>query len=114
MYKIKEEIKATVRTDDKGEKSISLFNLADFDGVNKKVKMFAHAHLEPGKDVAYHKHEGESEAYYILTGSGIYNDNGVETEILPGTVTLTTSGNSHGIKNTGDTMLEFIALILLD
>jgi mannose-6-phosphate isomerase-like protein (cupin superfamily) len=36
------------------------------------------------------------------------------SEVLPGTVTFTPSGESHGIKNTENEMLEFIALIIRD
>ena len=42
------------------------------------------------------------------------NDNGTEIQALPGMVTFMPSGQGHGIKNTGEEMLSFIALILLD
>jgi quercetin dioxygenase-like cupin family protein len=45
---------------------------------------------------------------------GIYNDNGNKVDAVPGMVTFTPSGEGHAIKNTGDDMLTFIALIVLD
>ncbi len=80
----------------------------------EKLRTFAHAILEPGASVGFHIHNGESESYYILSGSGSYNDNGKTISVQAGDVTFTPSGEGHGIENTGDTPLEFIALIILD
>ena len=57
---------------------------------------------------------GEGESFFFLSGKGIYNDNGNEVEIVPGMVTLTPSGEGHSVKNTGDEMLVFIALIVVE
>ncbi len=110
----KKDLKITTETNSKGDVKLLLSNLADFKEKNPKVKMFALAELKPGEEVEYHVHTGESESYYIISGKGLYNDNGDEFEVLPGTITFTPSGNGHGILNTGDEMLTFIALILLD
>ena len=110
----KKDLKITTETNSKGDVKLLLSNLADFKEKNPKVRMFALAELKPGEEVEYHLHNGESETYYILSGKGLYNDNGDEYEALPGTVTFTPSGQGHGITNTGDEMLSFIALIILD
>ncbi len=110
----KEDLKINARTNAEGKDKLLLSNLMDFEGFNPKVKMFSHAKLLPGEEVAYHMHEGEAESYYILSGKGIYNDNGEEYEASAGMATFTPSGNGHGLKNTGEDMLEFIALIILD
>ena len=77
-----------------------------------KVKLFARVTLEPGCSLGYHEHHGNSETYYILTGSGRYNDNGVMLDVGPGDVTFTPSGSGHGLANTGKDNLEFMALII--
>lgn len=110
----KENLTKNERKNDLGETFLVISNLADFDGKNEKIKMYGAVELLPGQELKYHVHEGESEMYYILSGHGIYNDNGTETEICPGTVTFTPSGNGHGMKNTGEETLRFIALILFD
>ena len=110
----KEDLNITTESNKKGDVKLLLSNLADFKEKNPKVRMFALAELKPGEEVEYHVHNGESETYYILSGKGLYNDNGDEYEALPGTVTFTPSGQGHGITNTGDEMLSFIALIILD
>ena len=114
MIKTKEQLKINTESNAAGDIKLDLSNLADFSGKNSKLRTFALAQLKPGEEVEFHVHNGESESYYILSGQGIYNDNGTESVIFPGTVTFTPSGSGHGIRNTGTQMLEFIALILLD
>lgn len=82
--------------------------------LNDKTRMFAEVTLAPGTSIGFHAHHGESETYYILAGTGAYNDNGEIRTISRGDVTFTASGNSHGIENTGTENLVFIALILKD
>jgi quercetin dioxygenase-like cupin family protein len=79
---------------------------------NGKGRIYSKITLKPGCSVGYHIHEGEMECYYILKGSGLYDDNGSETAVSQGDVTLTRSGEGHGIINTGDEDLEMMALIL--
>lgn len=114
MFKTKEQIMAKASPNMDGSDRLFLSNLADFEGKNEKLRTFALARLCPGQEVKFHIHESESESYYILSGTGVYNDDGNEMPATPGMVTFTPSGHGHGIKNTGDEMLEFIALILLD
>ena len=64
--------------------------------------------------LGYHEHHNESETYYILRGEGDYNDNGVIRPVKAGDVTFTPDGKGHGMKNTGDTDLVFMALIIFD
>ncbi|MBQ7033532.1 MAG: cupin domain-containing protein [Clostridia bacterium] len=111
MITRKQEIRGE---NDASQKGLTLHRLAAAPDKPEKVRMYARAILAPGGEVYYHKHEGESESYYILSGRGIYSDNGVESEVLPGDITFTPSGKSHGIKNAGDEDLHFMALIILD
>ena len=114
MIKTKEQQKIRTENNEKGEAKLFLSDLSDFEGKNEKVRMFSLAELKPGEEVEYHIHTGEFESYYILSGKGLYSDNGEALEVLPGTVTFTPSGSGHGIKNIGDEMLKFIALIVKD
>ncbi len=114
MLRRKEELVDTTESNANGEVKLFLSNLADFDVKNPKFRTFALAKLKPGEEVEFHIHENECEFYYIISGEGLYNDNGKEYNIAPGTVAFTPSGSGHGIKNTGSEMLEFIALIILD
>ncbi len=75
-------------------------------------RLFARMSLEPGGSIGYHQHTGDAETYYFLSGTGLLNDNGAEVAVEPGDSHTCAEGSSHGIKNTGDGPLEFIALIL--
>lgn len=114
MYKELNQLKTETKTNNEGKEKMFITNLADFDVSNPKIKIYAMVQLKPGEEVQYHMHVGESETYFILSGQGIYNDNGNKIEVSTGMVTLTPSGQGHSIQNTGDEMLVFIALILAD
>ena len=74
--------------------------------------MFSRVTIPAGCELGYHEHHGESETYYLLTGKGVYSDNGKEIEAKAGDVFFCDDGNGHGLKNTGDEELSFVALIL--
>ena len=114
MIKTKEELAITTEFNKQGIEKMFLSDLSDFPGKNKKLRMFSLAELKVGEEVEFHTHQGEFESYYIISGKGLYNDNGEEIEIAPGTVTFTPSGSGHGIKNIGNEKLVFIALIVTD
>lgn len=80
--------------------------------LDEKCGLYAEITLKPECSIGYHKHKGESETYYILSGEGQYNNNGVITIVRPGDVTFTQSENSHGIENIGISDLVFMALII--
>lgn len=82
--------------------------------LNGKCGLYAEVVIEPGCSLGYHEHHGESETYYILSGTGSYDDNGVSRPVKAGDVTFTPSGKGHGLANTGDDDLVFMALIILD
>ena len=77
-----------------------------------KVRMFAKVTVFPGKEIAWHEHHGEAESYYILSGTGVYNDNGRAYPVKAGDITYCPDGSGHGIRCSGQENLVFIALIL--
>lgn len=87
---------------------IHYFEPEDFAGMGR---LFGKTIIEPGNSIGLHGHEGEQEAYFITKGKALYNDNGVEREIGPGTLTLCKSGDKHAIENIGDEDLEYVMLI---
>ena len=114
MIKTKEQIIVKTEQNPKGETMMYLADLRDFEGNNPRLRMYSHVKLSPNETVEFHIHEGESEYYYILKGKGLYDDNGEKIEVTEGTITFTPSGSGHGITNTGDEILEFMALVILD
>ena len=74
--------------------------------------MFNRNVLEEGCEVGWHQHVGDGEAYYILQGKGIYNDNGTEIPVEAGDSMWCKDGDWHSLVNTEKEDLVFIALIL--
>lgn len=114
MYKKIEELKTTTKLNSAGKEKMLKTNLADFDAWDPRIRLYSLIQVKPGEEVEYHMHVGESETFFILSGKGVYSDNGNKVDVVPGMVTFTPSGQGHSIKNTGEEMLVFIALILVD
>ena len=94
-----------------GEGIARLTYLLDAAG-EKNARMFAEVTLKPGCSIGYHKHDSETEYYFILSGIGTVNDDGKETPIKQGDSIITGNGASHSIKNTGTAPLVFHAVIV--
>lgn len=86
----------------------------DKDEFAGKGRLYAKNLLKPGVSIGLHEHVGDFEAYFILSGEGTVDDNGVKTVVKPGDLVLTHNGQKHAIENTGDMDLEFMALILFE
>ncbi|MGI6402672.1 MAG: cupin domain-containing protein [Oscillospiraceae bacterium] len=80
--------------------------------MSQKGRVFAHTTVYPNCSIGFHIHEGDSETYYIIRGTGRYNDNGTIIEVTAGDVTYTAPGEGHGIECISEEPLEMIALIL--
>ncbi|MDR0476148.1 MAG: cupin domain-containing protein [Treponema sp.] len=94
-----------------GEGSVRFVHLADA-SAEKNTRLLAELCLEPGCSIGYHEHKNETEYFFIISGTGIVNDNGTEVMIKAGDATLTGNGASHSIKNTGNVPLVFHAVIV--
>lgn len=114
MHKFLNELKTQTKLNSEGKEKMLKTNLADFDAWDPKVRLYSLIQVKPGEDVDFHMHMGESETFFFLSGKGIYNDNGSKVDIVPGMVTFTPSGQGHSVKNTGDEMLIFIAMIVVE
>lgn len=78
----------------------------------QKGRVFCHTTVHAGSGLGYHVHHGESETYYILSGHGTFNDNGVLAPVGPGDILFTGDGTGHSIEATEGEDIEMIALIL--
>jgi len=94
-----------------GDGIAHLTYLLDAD-TEKNARMFAEVVLNPGCSIGYHPHDAETEYYFILSGTGVVNDNGSEKNIGPGDAMITGNGMSHSIKNNGSVPLVFHAVII--
>lgn len=97
-----------------GEGHVIIKEILNAEQLNGKCGLYAQVTIEPGCSLGYHEHHGESETYYLLQGQGEYNDNGDKRAVQAGDMTFTPDGKGHGLVNTGDTDLVFMALIIKD
>lgn len=79
-------------------------------------RLYARVELDPGASIGWHRHEGETEPYYILEGKGIFiDDDGSRNEVVPGDVCSILPGQCHSIENPSETdPLVFVALVYND
>lgn len=88
--------------------------ILDKEQLNGKCRLYAQVTLEPGCSLGFHEHHEESETYYIISGKGIYSDNGTLRMVEAGEMTFTPNGKGHAMTNAGEEELVFMALIIAD
>lgn len=79
-----------------------------------KITLCNRLRLEPGSEIGEHAHVDDFELYYIISGTGVVNDNGEEKAVGPGFLVYTADGASHSLLNTGDEILELLAIVIKD
>ena len=114
MIKTQNEQKKIYEYNRQSKEAFALFDLKDFPGINPRIKQFSYVEVEVGEEVPFHEHHGNAENYYIISGRGLYSDNGKEIEVSGGTVTFTPSGEGHALRNIGEDKLCFIALVIIN
>jgi len=75
-------------------------------------RMYAHITIEPGKSIAYHRHEGEMESFYMAKGTCRVQDNTATALLQVGDTLITPMNQAHAIYNDSDEDAELIALIV--
>lgn len=107
-----ERTRRTVENAMGGQGKIHQDFILDEQDMKDKCRLYGDMTMEPGAVLGYHEHHGESETYYILSGQGFYNDNGVEVPARPGDAFVCRDGRGHGMRNPGTEPLRFMALII--
>ena len=96
-----------------GKGNMKLEKILSPEEMKDKCGLFARVTLHPGDVLGYHEHHGNNECYFILSGEGLYDDNGTKRLVKAGDTTWTPDGSGHGLSNeTGKEDLVFIALII--
>lgn len=88
-----------------GEKSLDAKMF--WDGTNRILQ----GRLVPGASIGEHKHEGNCEMIFILSGEGTIIDDGIPSPITAGQCTYCPEGHSHSLVNTGQQDLLFFAAV---
>jgi len=62
--------------------------------------------------IGTHKHEGEEELYFIVSGKGMMTVDTEEREVRAGDLVVTKSGSYHGLRNEcGEVIKLLVALV---
>ncbi len=95
-----------------GKGVVEVLHILNPDEMQGKGRLFAENIMPPGTSIGLHAHKGDTEAYYFLEGSGRYQNNDEFFDVKAGDVAVVDDGDVHGIINSGEGPLRFIALIL--
>ena len=71
--------------------------LLEGERLSGKVTLFAKVTILPGDELPYHEHHGETEAYHILSGAGMYQDNDKTYPVQAGMTTFCEDGSGDCI-----------------
>ncbi|MDR2159226.1 MAG: cupin domain-containing protein [Treponema sp.] len=94
-----------------GEGIVTLVHLAN-DEKEHHLRLLAELTLPPGASIGSHRHEGETEYFLVLSGSGLVDDDGTERAVTAGDTIITGGGASHSVRNTGTGPLVMHAVIV--
>jgi len=86
-----------------GEWHMKLFD----DGMNKYLM----GTLKPGASIGAHTHRGDSEMFYIISGTGKVLCDGETEELKPGDLHYCPMGHKHSLINTGSEDLVVLAAV---
>jgi len=72
---------------------------------------FVHDDVLPsGVSIGAHRHTGDEEYYYIVSGKGMMTLDDVRFEVAAGDITAVYPGGVHGLENTGSDDLRLIVI----
>ena len=113
MIKRAEELQREVRKEMLGgQGEVTLVHLLQGEEFQGKGRLFSRNIIEPGCSVGFHQHNGDVEAYYVLKGQGVFDDNGAKSTVQAGDLLFTKDGEALSLINEGPETLEVIALVL--
>ena len=94
-----------------GKGEVEVLRVLKDDEFHGKGRLFGKITLKPGTSIGLHQHV-ECEAFYVISGEGLYNDNGKEKKVNTGDLLYVDNKESHSIENNGTVNLELMAMIL--
>jgi quercetin dioxygenase-like cupin family protein len=104
MVRRKNEFETVVKYNMKGgEGAAGVMRIFQPGEYGSDLHMIGKVSLAPGASLGYHRHDGEEELVYVLSGVCDYNDDGVSTMLYPGDACLCLAGHSHSIHNPSET-----------
>ncbi len=66
--------------------------------------------ISPGVSIGLHAHTDDEEIYIILEGEAEMEDNGIVRIVKPGDICITSSGQSHSLRNTSNNDVRLMVI----
>ena len=112
MVRKKADATREIRESMRGGKGQIIIEHLEKEGLPANGRLFAKLIIAPGCSIGEHRHVGEAELFYFVSGSGVVTDDGERVNVSAGDTMTTGDGHSHSVENTGDVDLEMIAVII--
>lgn len=87
-----------------------VFDLGETEGCAPVCDVFSFA---PGDSIGEHRHYGEGELYYILSGEATVIDDGEVHVLRSGDAHYCQDGHAHSIENRGRAEMKMLAIVML-
>ncbi len=115
-HEMENEVRQRMRD---GEGAVEILHVFRSKELKGHTRLFARLRLAAGSSIGFHRHDGEEEIFYILSGNGMVGEGGPAapagplSPVGPGDAVLTGDGAGHSIANAGPDPLELMAVILV-
>lgn len=76
----------------------------------KHLNFFHDDVLAPGVSIGVHRHEGDEEYYYVVSGKGTMTLDGETFAVQAGDITAVYPGGEHGLENDSEEDLRIIVV----
>ena len=97
-----------------GDGTVTIAHACGLGALPPGLRLHAKLTLPPGAGIGEHVHENETELFYVLQGRGELLNDGVWEPLAPGDATSTGGGETHALRNTGETDFVVMATIVKD
>ena len=71
-----------------------------------------HVSIHPGETVPSHTHQDEDQIYWVQSGEGFVELDGVRTDVASGSAVMIPLGTEHLITNTGTGQLDYVFFVV--
>jgi mannose-6-phosphate isomerase-like protein (cupin superfamily) len=109
-HEMEKEVRERMRDGAGAVEILHVFRSRELKG---KTRLFARLRLQAGSSIGFHRHEGEEEIFYIISGSGEVSEGGPSSPVGPGDAVHSGDGAGHSIATPGPEPLDFLAVILV-
>jgi mannose-6-phosphate isomerase-like protein (cupin superfamily) len=96
-----------------GELKVNPEPYADYRPVFETSRLnVTHVRIHPGDTVPAHTHHDEDQIYYVATGSGYVELDGVRTDVSAGDFVEIPIGTEHAFTNSGSEPLDYVFFVV--